>query len=78
VIYVIRQIHRRGESVIRKGDRLKTAWDGKHYEIAGYWERRVVFSPLDLGEEQCLMFTKSEVRELLATAELMRVGVDGD
>ncbi|HHX11133.1 MAG TPA: hypothetical protein GX729_07210 [Firmicutes bacterium] len=61
---------------MKKGDRLRTAWDGKHYEIAGYWEGRVVLSPLDLGEEQCLMFTKGEVGQLLATAELMRVGCE--
>lgn len=58
--------------ILAKGSKVKAAFNGEIYEVAGYWEGDTVFSPLDPKEEKCLIYTSDEVDELLKLGEFKR------
>ncbi len=54
---------------LAKGAKVKAVFNGKTYEVAGFWGDGIVFAPVDQGEERCLIYTPAEVDELLKLGE---------
>lgn len=54
---------------LTKGTKIRATFNRKIYEVAGFWRDEYVFAPIDKDEEQCLIYTPSEVNELLSQGE---------
>lgn len=54
---------------LNKGSKIRAKFNGKTYEVAGFWRDDYVFAPTNEDEEQCLIYTPSEVEELLSQGE---------
>ena len=59
---------------IKKQDRVRAAYNGKVYEVAGRWDSSIVLSPIDPKDEQCLIYAPGEMEELLETGECQQEG----
>lgn len=53
---------------LNKGSRIRAAFNGRIYEVAGFWRDDYVFAPTG-EEEQCLIYTPADVEELLVEGE---------
>jgi hypothetical protein len=49
---------------MKKKDKLRLKNGGKIYEVAGRWGGDIVLTPKDKNDEQCLIYTENEVKEL--------------
>lgn len=54
---------------ISKGQRFLTKRD-KEYEVVGRWGKDIVLSPTTATDEECLIYTQSEMEEFLKTGYL--------
>jgi len=57
---------------MKKKERFKATYSNTIYEIAGRWEGSIVFSPVDVEDDKCLIYTAGEIEELLQTGELKK------
>ena len=57
---------------MKKKERFIATYSNKVYEIAGRWEGSIVLSPIDAGDDRCLIYTAGEIEELLQTGELIK------
>lgn len=57
---------------MKKKERFIATYSNKVYEISGRWEGSIVLSPVDAEDDRCLIYTVSEIEELLQTGELKR------
>ena len=60
------------EMMIQKKDRFENK-RGKVYEMAGRWGSDYVLSPVN-DDDECLIYTPSEMEEFLETGHFKRVG----
>ena len=58
--------------MIEKGDSFRTMYSGKIYQVVGKWESNIVLAPVNKEDEQCLIYTPSEIEELLEQREFVR------
>jgi hypothetical protein len=56
---------------VKKKERFIATYN-KVYEIAGRWEGSIVLSPVDTQDDQCLLYTAGEMKELLQTGGLQK------
>ena len=49
---------------MKKRDRLELKNSGKIYEVSGYWCEDMVLTPLDDKDEECLVYSLAEAKEL--------------
>ncbi len=47
---------------IQKKDRFENR-SGKVYEIAGKWDRDIILAPIEESDDECLIYTSSEMAE---------------
>ena len=59
--------------MIKKKDRFESR-SGKAYEIAGRWGKDFILSPIKESDDECLIYTPSEMEEFLETGHFKRVG----
>ena len=59
--------------MIKKKDRFESR-SGKVYEIAGRWGKDFILSPIKERDDECLIYTPSEMEEFLETGHFKRVG----
>ena len=57
---------------MKKGDRFSATYSGGHYEITGKWNGSWVLSPLNRGDDECLLYLAEEIAELEATGKFIR------
>lgn len=57
---------------MKKKQRFIATYNNKVYEIAGRWEGSIVLSPVDAQDDQCLLYTAGEMKELLQTGGLQK------
>ena len=55
---------------MKKGDRFSATYSGGHYEITGKWNGSWVLSPLNHGDDECLLYLAEEIEELEAQGNL--------
>ena len=55
-----------------KGDRFRATYSGGRYEISGRWNGNWVLSPLNSGDEYCLIYSVDEIALLEFTGKLVR------
>lgn len=60
--------------MIQKKDRFKATYNGKVYEIAGKWDRDYILSPVAQSDDECLIYTPDEMKELVETGRFERLG----
>lgn len=51
---------------MQKGDIFKTKASEKFYQIVGRWGNSLVLAPFDEDDEQVLIYSASELEELIA------------
>lgn len=51
--------------VMKKGDIFKIKGSEKFYQIVGRWEKDIVLAPMDEADEQVLIYSASEFKELI-------------
>lgn len=59
--------------MIQKKDRFKHR-GGKVYEIAGKWDRDFILAPIEKNDDECQIYTPSEMEEFLETGYFKRMG----
>lgn len=58
--------------IILKGDRFRTTFSDKAYEVAGRWHRDYILMPFEKGDDECIIYSASEIDELLKTGKFLR------
>jgi hypothetical protein len=51
---------------IKRGDKFKNNYSKKIYLAGGKWSGTFILIPEDTSNEECLVYTKSEVEELFS------------
>lgn len=59
----------RGEKHMKKGEIFKTEGKDKFYQIAGRFGKDIVLAPMDEKDEQVLIYSASELEELIGIGE---------
>ena len=59
--------------IIKKKDRFENR-SGELYEIAGKWDGDLILAPIEESNDECLIYTPSEMEEFLETGYFKRVG----
>ncbi len=60
--------------MLQKNDKLRNK-AGKVYEIAGKWDRDFILSPVDKGDDACLIYTEGEMKDFLESGHFQKVGM---
>jgi hypothetical protein len=58
---------------MKKGDFLIAKGSAKVYQIVGRWDRSVVLAPAGEDDEQVLIYTASELEELIAERQFSKL-----
>jgi hypothetical protein len=56
----------------QKGERFRTSYSNRVYEIVGRWGSDYVLIPTDDMDNECMVYEGAEVRELLETGKFIR------
>jgi hypothetical protein len=59
--------------MIKKKERFESK-SGKVYEISGRWGRDYVLSPVNKDDDNCLVYTESEMEEFIQEGDFKRLG----
>jgi hypothetical protein len=59
--------------MIKKKDRFESK-RGKVYEIVGRWGRDYILSPVKDDDDNCLVYTESEMEEFIQEGDFKRLG----
>jgi len=59
--------------MIHKKDRFENR-GGKIHEIAGKWGQDFILAPIETADDECLIYTPGEMKELLETGYFKKAG----
>ena len=57
---------------VQKGERFKTAYSEKVNVIAGKWDSDYILMPLEEEDDECMIYSASEINELLENGRFTR------
>jgi len=67
-MYMIKETHYKQGEInmgIKKGEIYKTTYSDKLYVVAGRWGRDVILSPIEAEDEECMVYSETEIKNLL-------------
>ena len=56
----------------KKGERFQATYSKRMYVIVGQWCGNLVLAPMDKDDNECLIYSADEIKELVSTSQLIR------